>query len=103
VVIEFAEMLGGKLGQAIAELIWETIRPNYKKVTEKVEANIVTITTEERIGLNCAEKLFAVCGDNASPNDTFYDHLHQRLLQDFNDNWTPNSNLPCCRFHSRSS
>jgi hypothetical protein len=73
-------MLGGKLGEAMAELIWETIGPNYKKVTKKIEGNIVTIITEERIGLNCTEKLFAVCGDNASPNDTFCDHLHQRLL-----------------------
>ena len=87
----------------MAELIWETIGPNYKKVTEKVEGNIVTITTEERIGLNCAEKLFAVCGDNALPNNTFCNHLHQRLLQDFDDNWTPNSNLPRCRFHGRLS
>jgi hypothetical protein len=33
VVIEFAEMVGGKSGQAIAEIIWETIGPDYKKVT----------------------------------------------------------------------
>jgi hypothetical protein len=32
-VIEFAEMVGGKSGEAMAELIWETIGLDYEKVT----------------------------------------------------------------------
>jgi hypothetical protein len=75
-VIEFAEMVGGKSGEAMAEIIWETLRPDHKKVTEEIKDNVVTTKTEERVGLNCAHKLFAVCGDNASPNDTFCDHLY---------------------------
>ena len=79
-------MVGGKSGEAMAELIWETIGPNYKKSTKAVKGNKITVTIEERVGLNCAQKLFAVCGDNASPNNTFCDHLHQRLLEKFDDN-----------------
>jgi hypothetical protein len=63
-------MISGESGQAMAELIWEAIGLNYKKVTEKAKGNVVTTTTEERVGLNCVEKLFAVCRDNASLNNT---------------------------------
>jgi len=76
-VIEFAEMVGGKSGEAMAVLLMETIGPDHEKVIEEVQGNKITITTEKRIGLDCAEKLFAVCEDNVSPNDTFYDHLYQ--------------------------
>lgn len=102
-VIEFAEMLGGKSGKAMADLIWETIGPDYKKVVETIKDDVITTTTQERVGLNCAEKLFAVCGDNASPNDTFCDHLLEKLLQEHDDDPTANSDLPRCRFHGRLS
>jgi hypothetical protein len=44
-----------------------------------------------------------VCGDNATPNNTFCDHLYQQLLRDYDDNPTSNSGLPRCRFHGRRS
>jgi hypothetical protein len=80
-VIEFAELPFGKPGKAMADVMWETIGPDYEKVTETVEDNIITTTTEQRVGLNRAQKLFAVCGDNATNNNTFCDHLHTRLLE----------------------
>jgi hypothetical protein len=79
------------------------IGPDYKKVTEEIKGDVITITTEERIGLDCAHKLFAVCGDNASNNDTFCDHLHARLLQTHDDDPSSTSGLPHCRFRGRDS
>jgi hypothetical protein len=96
-------MTGGKSGEAMAELLMETLGPDYNKVTENIKGGTIVTTTEERVGLNCAQKLFAVCGDNATPNDTFCDHLHKRLLRNFDDNPTSSSDLPRCRFRGRSS
>jgi hypothetical protein len=79
-VIEFAEMTGGKSGEAITELFMKTLRPDYNKVTENIKEGTIVIITEERVGLNCAQKLFAVCEDNTTPNNTFCDYLHKRLL-----------------------
>jgi hypothetical protein len=62
-------MVGGKPGQTMAELLWETFGPGYKKVTEEIKGDVITIITEEHIGLNYAHKLFAVCRDNISNND----------------------------------
>lgn len=59
IVIEFVERVGRKSRQAMAELIWETLRPDRKKVTEEIKDNIITITTEERVGLNWTHK--ALC------------------------------------------
>ena len=83
----------------MAALLMETIGPDHEKVIEEGQGNKITITTEKRIGLDCAEKLFAVCGDNASPNDTFCDHLYQQLLKDYDDDPASISGLPRCRFH----
>jgi hypothetical protein len=87
-------MTSGKSGKAIAKLLWQTIGPNYEKVIKNVKGDLITTATKERIGLNCAKKLFAVCGDNALLNDTFCNYLYKRILQDFDDNWTSNSDLP---------
>jgi hypothetical protein len=102
-VIEFAEMVGGRSGEAMAELFMESIGPDHEKEIEEVQGDKITITTEKRVGLNCAQKLFAVCGDNASPNDTFCDHVHQRLLREYDDNPVSTAGLPRCRFHGRDS
>jgi hypothetical protein len=77
-------------------------------VTESVKNDIVTVTEEERIGLSCAHKLCAhklcaVCGDNATDNDTFCDHLHAKLLEEYDDEPTSTSGLPKCRFKGRDS
>jgi hypothetical protein len=96
-------MTRGKSGEAIAELLMETLGPDYNKVTENIKGGTIVTTTEERVSLNCAQKLFAVCGDNATPNNTFCDHPHKRLLQNFDDNPTSFSDLPRCRFRGRSS
>jgi hypothetical protein len=72
-------------------------------VTEIVQNDVITITIEERVGLNCAHKLFAVCGDNATNNDTFCDHLLERLQQDYDDDSSSTLGLPKCRFHGQDS
>jgi hypothetical protein len=72
-------------------------------VIEQVQDDVITLTIEERIGLDYAYKLFAVCGDNALNNDTFCDHLYKRLLQTYDNNPLSNSGLPHCRFYGRSS
>jgi hypothetical protein len=35
-VIEFAEIVEGKSGEAMAEIIWETLGPDHKKVTKEI-------------------------------------------------------------------
>jgi hypothetical protein len=54
--------------------------------------------------LEVIHKLFAVCGDNTTPNDTLCDHLYQRLFDNgYNDDPSSNNGLPVCRFHGRNS
>jgi len=103
VVIEFAEMTEGKSGEAMANILWETLGPDYKTSVETISENIITTVTEERQGLNCAQKLFAVCGDNASNNDTFCDHFHSLLLGTFENDPSSDSDVERCRFRGRSS
>jgi hypothetical protein len=65
---------------------------------------VKTTTTEKHVGRNVVHKLFAVCGDNASPNDTFYDHLLQRLHDNgFDDDPSCSKGLDRCRFRGRAS
>jgi hypothetical protein len=87
----------------MADLIMELIGPDYKKVIEQVDDDKVTVTIEEQVGLDCAAKLFAVCGDNAGNNDTFCNHFYSLLLAEYDDDPLSNSDLPHCRFHGRSS
>jgi hypothetical protein len=54
----------------MAELLYTSFGPDYESQTETIKGNIRTITTEKHIGLDVARKLFAVCGDNATLNDT---------------------------------
>jgi hypothetical protein len=102
-VIEFAELIAGKLRKAIADIFFDSISPNFKREIETIINNIITTIMEERIGLNCREKLFAICGDNASNNNIFYDHLYNLLLHDYNNDPTSNTGLLKCHFHSRPS
>lgn len=80
----------------MVELLQETIGPNYKKITKQIKDDVITITIEERVGLDCAAKLFTICRDNASNNDTFCDYLYKRLLQTHENNLDSNSGLPHC-------
>jgi hypothetical protein len=57
-----------------------------------VKDDIITTIVEERVGLDIAQKLFAICGDNATNNDTFCDHFHARLLSKFENDPTLDSN-----------
>jgi hypothetical protein len=53
---------------------------------------IITTTIEEQVGLDCAKKLFAICGDNATNNNTFCDHFHcdiDRYLDTPALHWNP--------------
>jgi hypothetical protein len=102
-VIEFAELIAGKSGKAMADILYDSIGPDFKKETEIIEGDMIKTITEERIGLKCAEKLFAVCGDNTPANDTFADHLLNLLQHDYDDDPSSTSGLPKCRFHGRSS
>ena len=102
-VIEFAELTAGKSGCAIADIFFNTIGPDFKKETEIIENDTIKSVIEERIGLKCAEKLFAVCGDNALNNDTFCDHLYAMLQREYNNDPSSTSGLLKCRFYSRLS
>jgi hypothetical protein len=102
-VIEFAEMKGPKSGETMADILWNTLGPDYKKETEVIIDSTITTTTEERVGLDIAHKLFAVCGDNAGNNNTFCDHFHQRLLSKFENEPAPDSDSVRCRFRGRES
>jgi hypothetical protein len=102
-VIEFTELIVGKSRKAIADIFFNSIGPDFKRETETIINNIITTITEERIGLNCREKLFIVCGDNASNNDIFCDHLYNLLLYDYDDDLISNISLPKCYFYGRPS
>jgi hypothetical protein len=102
-VIEFAEMVGTKSGETMADILWESLGPDYKKTTEGTKDGIITTIEEERVGLSCAQKLFAVCSDNATNNDTFCDHFHSRLLSLYENDPAPDSEVPRCRFRGRAS
>jgi hypothetical protein len=94
----------GKSGATIAEILYASFSPNYKKSIEIVKDSVYTITIEKHVGLNIAHKLFAVCRDNASSNDTFYNHFYQRLLTNgFDDTLASGNSLPLYCFHERTS
>jgi hypothetical protein len=102
-VIEFIELIAGKLGKAIANIFFNSISPDFKRETETIINNIITTIIEERIGLNYREKLFIVYGDNVLNNDTFCDYLYNLLLYDYDDDPTLNTGLLKCYFHGRPS
>jgi hypothetical protein len=102
-VIEFTELIAGKLGKAMANIFFNSISPNFKRETETIINNIITTITEERIGLNYREKLFIVYGDNILNNDIFCDYLYNLLLYDYDDDPILNTGLLKCHFHGRPS
>jgi hypothetical protein len=102
-VIEFAELIAGKSGKAMADIFFDSIGPDFKREIETIINNIITTIMEERIGLDCREKLFVVCEDNVSNNDTFCDYLYNLLLHDYDDDPISNTGLPKCHFHGRPS
>ncbi len=62
------------------------------------------VIIEKHVGLDIIYKLFAICRDNASSNNTFYNHLYQRLLSNrFDNNPTSGNSLLICRFYRRQS
>ena len=67
-------------------------------MTESVKDDIITVTEEERIRLNFAHKLFDVCRDNTTNNNTFCDHLYAKLLKEYNNNPASTSRLFKYRF-----
>jgi hypothetical protein len=46
-VVEFAEMKAGKSGAAMADILWETFGPDYKKTIESVSDGVITTIVEE--------------------------------------------------------
>jgi hypothetical protein len=102
-VIEFIELIAGKLRKAMANIFFDSISPNFKREIKTIINNIITTIIEERIGLNYRKKLFIVCGNNASNNNIFCDHLYNLLLHDYDDDPTSNTGLPKCHFHGRPS
>jgi hypothetical protein len=102
-VIEFAELIAGKSGKAIANIFFDSIGPDLKRETETIINNIITTIIEERIGLNCREKLFIIYRDNTLNNDIFYDHLYNLLLHDYDDDLILNTGLLKCHFYGRPS
>jgi hypothetical protein len=102
-VIEFTELIAGKLGKAMANIFFDSIGPDFKREIETIINNIITTITEERIGLNCRKKLFIVYGDNVLNNDIFCDHLYNLLLHDYDDDLISNTGLLKCHFHGRPS
>jgi hypothetical protein len=42
-------------------------------------------------------------GDNATNNDTFYNHLHAKLLEEYDDDPASTSGLPKCYFKGQDS
>jgi hypothetical protein len=98
-VIEFIELITGKSGKAIVDILYDSISPDFKKKTEIIKGDIIKTITKERIGLKYTQKLFIIYRDNAPTNNTFCDHLYNLLLYDYNDDPILNTGLPKCHFH----
>jgi hypothetical protein len=102
-MIEFTELITEKSGKAIADILYDSISPDFKKETEIIEGDTIKTVTEERISLKCAQKLFTVYGDKTLINNTFCDHFYNLLLHDYNDDPMSNTSLLKCHFYSRPS
>jgi len=98
-VIEFTELIAGKLGKAMTNIFFNSISPNFKREIETIINNIITTIIKERISLNCHKKLFIVYKDNALNNNIFYNHLYNLLLHDYNDDLILNTGLLKCYFY----
>ena len=101
-VVEFAEMTAGKSGLAMADVMWESLGPTFERTYQQITDYSLTTVTELVVGLDSIAKLFAVTGDNASNNDTFCDHLHEKLLAQGYDDYG-RQGLSRCWFHGRKS
>ena len=53
-MIEFTKLIIGKLGKAIADILYNFISLNFKKEIEIIKGNIIKTITKERISLKCA-------------------------------------------------
>jgi hypothetical protein len=53
-VIEFTELITGKSGKAMADILYNSISPDFKKEIEIIEGDTIKTVTKERIGLKCA-------------------------------------------------
>ena len=87
----------------MANIFFDSIGPDFKRKTETIQDNIITIIIKERIGLNYAKKLFTVYRDNIGNNNIFCDYLYTLLLYNYDDDSLLNIGLPKYRFHGRPS
>jgi hypothetical protein len=102
--VEFAEAVYGKSGEGMAEVLYTSFGDNINEVETIETAKGPVEQTTTHIGLKIAHKIIAVCGDNASNNDTFCDHFHAKLLaNNYDDNPQSNLGLSRCLFQGRAS
>ena len=99
--VEFANLVG-KSGEKMAELLYSSFHHTIETETffedDKGQVYEHKMTA---IGLDIAHKVFAVCGDNATPNDTFCDHFYRLLKVEYDDD--PTTGIPHCWFKGRES
>lgn len=99
--VEFANM-PGKSGQEMAKILYASLNTTLEvdSYEEDENGNLFERKTVA-IGLGIAHKVFAICGDNASPNDTFCDHYHDLLQLDYDNDPTSEASGYC--FKGRES
>lgn len=83
--IEYAEASYGKSGEAMAEILFASLGKNYSatELIDDEDSDGQIEQTTAYIGLNCLEKIIAVCADNATNNDTFCDHFYRMICDEF--------------------
>ena len=102
--VEYAKAVYGKLGEGIAEVLYISFGDDIYKVDiiETKRGPIQRTTTT--VGLKIAHKVIAVCGDNASNNDTFCDHFLRILHEnDYDEDPQLSLGLKRCLFRGRKS
>ena len=101
IVIEFIELIIGKLEKAIVNIFFNSISLNFKREIKTIINNIITIIIKERISLNYYKKLFIIYKDNISNNNIFYNHFYNLLFYDYNNDFILNISLLKCHFYNR--
>jgi hypothetical protein len=74
--VKFINAKFRKSGAGMAKVLYASFKEDINKSEVIKTKNGTMLRTTTIIGLKIAHKVIAIYGDNATNNDTFYDHFH---------------------------
>jgi hypothetical protein len=80
--VEFAEAKYGKSGEGMAEVLYTSFGRDINEKTVIETKDGLKLQTTSAVGLKINHKIIAICGNNASNNDTFCDYFYKKLQAD---------------------